>query len=990
MRLVEITLEGVGRFTRRTRVAGFGEAVNVLSAPNEFGKSTIFTALRACILERHNSRNETLRRLVSYGGNAPVSVTVVFDHGDIPEGGQPPRYTISKSFMKTPSAVLKRDGVLLAQGREADEKVWELLGIVPGVGRAACDEAGLGVLWVSQGQSFSPVDLTPGGKSMLATSIESEIGMATDGGAADTLLANIEEDLGELVTAAGRPRAGRKLATALKALETVTADVTEIEQRLAATVSQQADLVSTRSERLKLSDPAERARLTSDLRYYETFLEEGRQAAETLATATALHATLSNAETTERQALAQARDAAARIDGARKQEIELQAERVQLDAAAAAATGGQEAVTPTMLRGRIVELDTKLRALDQQERDIAACVRAASAGPAAARRAAAVSVMDLDARAQTLETALTENPVTAAMVKTATDLVHEIEALNERLEAGGTEIIVHPLGLDRGAIRFDGVPMPSTNRRMLTEPTNLTLGDLVRIEINPAQGARKAGGGAKAAKDAAVRRDAARSELLDLLHRCGVTRPRQGDEPKAESPGNDNPEARADLLDAVRRQRAARELLEAGQHRIKIELDVQVAATSIDAALVETRTPSADLTLGTLRAMIRSVQEAIATALRDHDSATRDLLERLGRSSRPDQAALDEWQGQIAESRTGLQSEKARLEGQLDAAQALRQQQATARGVLEGRLSEIRSRLAADLIHLPDAEREVLLTGLDARLAAARDKAQAQALIVQELTQEAPSRDEIERRQSRVARLRDALENMKTRAADLDRTIANLEGQLQNAGGEGLGEKLAALKQTQGLYERDVQRHRRIVASLTLLRDTITQARTERQQRLSAPLLRYLRPLLADVFGKAALVFDEDYTPIGLQRNGGEAQPGGATQSRFDLDAEDAGDMGDTERGTASDSEPFRYLSLGTQEQVAILVRLAMGGLIAEQIGPVPVILDDSLAYADDDRIDAMFDAYARAARGQQVIVLSCRSRAYAGLGGTPLIVEEF
>jgi uncharacterized protein YhaN len=66
-----------------------------------------------------------------------------------------------------------------------------------------------------------------------------------------------------------------------------------------------------------------------------------------------------------------------------------------------------------------------------------------------------------------------------------------------------------------------------------------------------------------------------------------------------------------------------------------------------------------------------------------------------------------------------------------------------------------------------------------------------------------------------------------------------------------------------------------------------------------------------------------------------------------------------------------------------------MGGLIAEQIGPVPVILDDSLAYADDDRIDAMFDAYARAARGQQVIVLSCRNRAYAGLGGTPLIVEE-
>ena len=81
-------------------------------------------------------------------------------------------------------------------------------------------------------------------------------------------------------------------------------------------------------------------------------------------------------------------------------------------------------------------------------------------------------------------------------------------------------------------------------------------------------------------------------------------------------------------------------------------------------------------------------------------------------------------------------------------------------------------------------------------------------------------------------------------------------------------------------------------------------------------------------------------------------------------------------------SELFGRLSLGTQEQIAVLVRLAMGAMICEKGEDVPVILDDALVFSDDERIEQMFDAINRAGRSQQVIVLHLPARSFASLGG--------
>ena len=65
-----------------------------------------------------------------------------------------------------------------------------------------------------------------------------------------------------------------------------------------------------------------------------------------------------------------------------------------------------------------------------------------------------------------------------------------------------------------------------------------------------------------------------------------------------------------------------------------------------------------------------------------------------------------------------------------------------------------------------------------------------------------------------------------------------------------------------------------------------------------------------------------------------------------------------------------------------------MGTMLAERGGNVPIILDDALVYCDDDRINLMFDALSRPGKHQQIIVLTCRLRSFAPLGGHTLRVQ--
>ena len=112
--------------------------------------------------------------------------------------------------------------------------------------------------------------------------------------------------------------------------------------------------------------------------------------------------------------------------------------------------------------------------------------------------------------------------------------------------------------------------------------------------------------------------------------------------------------------------------------------------------------------------------------------------------------------------------------------------------------------------------------------------------------------------------------------------------------------------------------------------------------------------------------------------------PGGARPS-FALALEELGEGFAITGIKRHRSELFERLSDGTQEQIAVLVRLGMGAMLAERGRVVHIILDDALVYCDDDRIQRMFDALSRAGKHQQIIVLTCRLRTFGPLGGHTL-----
>ncbi len=139
--------------------------------------------------------------------------------------------------------------------------------------------------------------------------------------------------------------------------------------------------------------------------------------------------------------------------------------------------------------------------------------------------------------------------------------------------------------------------------------------------------------------------------------------------------------------------------------------------------------------------------------------------------------------------------------------------------------------------------------------------------------------------------------------------------------------------------------------ALSRLRRALEDARAKARDAYFGPVMRELEPLLAILHPGAALqIDDQSLLPVALTRDG---QP-----------------------------ESLDILSGGTREQLAILTRLAFARLFARGGQTVPVILDDALVHSDDDRIEAMFTALHRVAKDQQILVLTCRQRAFVALGG--------
>ena len=205
--------------------------------------------------------------------------------------------------------------------------------------------------------------------------------------------------------------------------------------------------------------------------------------------------------------------------------------------------------------------------------------------------------------------------------------------------------------------------------------------------------------------------------------------------------------------------------------------------------------------------------------------------------------------------------------------------------------------------------------------------------------------------EARLIRAKGAVDQARLAEQKAREDLASLNATILALAEEGIEERLATLAGDRAEAEARAARYEADVRALTRLKRALDEARTKARDAYFGPVLRELQPLLAILHPGAQLTIDDaSLLPAMLTRNG---QP-----------------------------EALEILSGGTREQVAILTRLAFARLFATAGRPVPVILDDALVHSDDDRIEAMFDALHRTARDQQILVLTCRQRAFAALGG--------
>lgn len=885
MFIKRLMVEGVGRFATAAHIDGFSEGVNVLAAGNEAGKSTLFRAIRTCLFSRHDSKGQDIKDLGSDDSQLPATVQLTF----LQEGRT---YVIKKCFLRSPSATLTEDGREIARAKQADEAVWELLGLSPGSGRTL-DDGAFGVLWVGQGASFGVPVPGPTASSVLNSAIESEVGALIGGERARQAVEDISAELRRNLTDTDRPKSDGPLHRAMREVEHWQAVETEAHTKINALEQQFGSLLQLRQRHQELTDPATTSRLAKELMEAKGCLAEGRSSAQEIRRFEAEESNARRALESAAQRLKQLRDVAARIDASRQNETALMRglpeQQAREQEARAAFLRTQE---------QIADVEKQAQALSTREQQLeklaAAAIRAIRKDDLArqlkALERAAKELTQIDAQ-------LVQLTIKPKNIDDLDELERQIATLDAQLSAAAAHLAVEVKPAGAGRVRVGTVRPKATHSGPVLAPTKVTVGDLAVITVTPAPNARH------------EKRQSLDEERSALLKSMGIA---------------SSAEARALLSN--------RRDLEASRKAVLTELKTLKVTGEPAPVIAKTKSDLAE------------IDAAITAALAD----TR-------RQSLPSDKEIDAEKLELGQQRAPLDGRRVSLEETREQQQEALEGAVAARSGVESKLEVIRKSMADDTALCPDSERATRDAALVADVTTAETAHQTAAAVLSAKRQTVPDTAEIERREARCQRLEQALENQKNDLIELEREIGRLTGQIQTAGGDGVGETLAAAQEQRALAERRRSRIEERVATLQLLRDTVSSCLAEGRERYYEPVRKHLRPFLNDLFPGAELELGDGFAITGINRD----RP-----------------------------ESFTRLSDGTQEQIAVLVRLAMASILAERGQTIPVILDDALVYCDDDRIKRMFDALSRAGKHQQVIVLTCRLRTFAPLGGHILRVQ--
>lgn len=356
LRLTHLKVEQLRRFRQPFELAQLQPGLNLFTAPNEAGKSTLVRAIRAAFFERYRSKSvDDLRPWGDSGATPSVEIGFELD-------GQ--AGLLSKSFLGNKARCDLRIGGQTWTGADAEEHLAQMLGFAyAGKGASKSEHWGIpGLLWVEQGSGQDLKEAADHAYGHLHQALESHLrashasALTATGG--DAVLAAVNEQRDLLLTSTGRARG--PYAEASARVDALRERCQELEDKVLTYQQQVDDLSRLRAEHQR--DEADRPwdRLQAQLTEAREALQAAEQADQQLSDARRLEVNLQN----QHDLLVQQLNNFAQLerDGVQRQrDADLARTRLQ-DAEAQLAQAQQQA---QQARGALTAAQTQLRAAEQ-------------------------------------------------------------------------------------------------------------------------------------------------------------------------------------------------------------------------------------------------------------------------------------------------------------------------------------------------------------------------------------------------------------------------------------------------------------------------------------------------------------------------------------------------------------------------------------------------------------------------------------------------
>jgi hypothetical protein len=340
--------------------------------------------------------------------------------------------------------------------------------------------------------------------------------------------------------------------------------------------------------------------------------------------------------------------------------------------------------------------------------------------------------------------------------------------------------------------------------------------------------------------------------------------------------------------------------------------------------------------IAALRGRMKTTKATRAGAGRDDEQEVRRSVEEaqgaLGAAELSARAAEQEWEAahtRLAEIEVSRSERNAEL--RLAAEELERRETA---------LAEERSAASDESVAKSQRAAERVEEGLGAELGGARA----------ELAREGP-----DQARETLANASQALARVDAEIRQVQDELLQVTTRLRDHGEDGLAEDLQEAVAARDIAEVDVRRYQAHAAARKLLYETLRSEREAARRSYVAPLRREIENLGKIVFG-----------------------------TDFSVELDDL-NLSVVSRTLHGRTIPYKSLSIGAQEQIALISRLACSTIVAPD-GGVPVILDDALGNSDPQRLESMGAVLAVAGRQSQIIVLTCQPDRYEHVGGAQIV----